>query len=234
MRKIISCVFLGLPLLLGGCVPPPPSGGAEVREDKSWQPEVERLRAEQAALAKRVQQLADNLLLFEGRLQDQQLLLRDLRAMATAQKVTPGGEKTGGLSPAPAIKPPGAAEAKPAAATEVYLQAFADFASGHYPQAISGFENFLRLYPGNDYAGHALYWLGECYYAQKQYAAAVDAFRRTVEQFPQGGKAPEALRQMAGALLQMDRRAEAEEVLKLLRERYPESAAARRPLEKSE
>jgi tol-pal system protein YbgF len=119
----------------------------------------------------------------------------------------------------------------PGSPTEIYLQAFADYASGRFERAIDGFQTFLRHYPHNDYAGNAQYWLGECYYSRQEYALAVAAFRKTVESYPQGGKTPDALLKMATALQQMNEAGQAQEALRLLRSRYPDSPAARKSLE---
>ncbi|MBE0596867.1 MAG: tol-pal system protein YbgF [Desulfuromonadales bacterium] len=219
-----TVTFLLLPILillvLTGCLPPSQLASAPAAGD--GQPELAQLRQEQAELARQMQRLQDNLLLLEGRLHDQQQMLLELRLLSS-QMVTPDGQKAGSGA---AGTPLGAPRA--AAPTEIYLQAFASYASGRCPEAITGFQEFLRLYPGNDYAGHALYWLGECYDSQQQHAAAADAFRQAAERSPQGGKAPEALARLAVSLQKLNHRTEAEEVLRLLRQRYPESAAAKR------
>ena len=111
------------------------------------------------------------------------------------------------------------------------MQAFADYASGRFAQAIDGFKAFLRHYPNNDYAGNAQYWLGECYFARQEYGLAVSSFRKTVEAYPQGGKSPDALLKMSTALQLMNEPDQAQAALRLLRSRYPDSRAARQSLE---
>ena len=228
MRTVtpISALVLSL-VLLGGCVPPPPAR-TPAAPSGDWQPQMNQLRQEQASLTSQMQRLQDNLLLLEGRLRDQQQLLQEMRVLSS-QMVTTDGQKTGPAPSASGAAPRGSA-GRAGTPTEIYLQAFADYASGRCPEAIGGFQEFLRLYPGNDYAGHALYWLGECYDIQQQHAAAADAFRQTAERFPQGGKTPDALLRLASSLQKLNRSTEAEEVLQLLRQRYPDSAAARRSL----
>lgn len=229
MRAVLPIPVLLLTLLLlAGCVPPsavrPPTA-----VDADWQLQMAQLRQEQADQARQLQRLNDNLLLMEGRLRDQQQLLQEVRVL-TSQMVTPGGQKTGSAATLPGAASHSDATNRPASPTEIYLQAFANYASGRCSEAIGGFQEFLRQYPGNDYAGHALYWLGECYDTQQQHAAAADAFRQAVERAPQGGKAPDALLGLAASLQKLNRSTEAEEALLLLRQRYPDSAAARRAL----
>ncbi len=190
-------------ILLPGCslTAPPQCPALPVPRHREVSRELESLREKQEALAAQLQRLQDNLLLAEGRLQDHEQRLQDFRTMLLAQKVTPGGEKTGWSATSEAS----AATGKVAAPTEIYLQAFADYASGRYPQAIAGFDNFLRLYAGSDYAGHAMYWLGECYFAQQQYPTAAAMFQKAVEQYPHSGKAPDALLKLAETLRKLDR-----------------------------
>ena len=57
--------------------------------------------------------------------------------------------------------------------TEVYLQAFGDYASGRYQIATHGFETFLQRFPNNSYASNAQFWLSDCHFNQQQYALAI-------------------------------------------------------------
>ncbi|MFA5517307.1 MAG: tol-pal system protein YbgF [Desulfuromonadales bacterium] len=215
--------------LLAGCtaVAPPSGSLSATSTTPAILHEIQDLRQGQDSLAAQMQRLQDNLLLAESRLLDHEQRLRDFRATILAEKVTPHGEKAG------ATTAPGqmASLGKSAPPTEIYLQAFADYASGRYSQAIAGFDTFLRLHAGNEYAGHAMYWLGECYLAQQQYPTAATVFLKTVDQYPHSGKAPDALLKLAETWRQMDREGQAAEALNRLRQTYPDSAAARRAKE---
>lgn len=227
MRTSILLVpLLCVALLTFGCVVPQPAANPVLVDTK-----LSRLDSDQQDLAQRLERLQDNLTLLEARLLDQQKAIELLRLGAAAQKVTPSGEiatsaptSTGSAAPAGSVSPPGSP-------TELYLQAFADYASGRFTQAIDGFKAFLRNYPTNDYAGNAQYWLGECYFSRQEYGLAVSNFRKTVEAYPQGGKTPDALLKLATALQQMNEPEQAQEALRQLRSRYPDSRAARKSLE---
>lgn len=227
MRALLSVVPLALlGLLTAGCAVPPPAVDLTPVEAK-----LNRLGSDQQELSGQLERLQTNLTLLEARVLDQQKAIEALRQGAAAQKVTPAGEKaTATPSARFATGPTGSGE-PPGSPTEIYLQAFADYASGRVEQAIAGFESFLRHYPNNDYAGNAQYWLGECYYSRQEYGLAVAAFRKMLESYPQGGKAPDALLKMATALRQMNEDGQAEEALRLLRSRYPDSPAAQKSLE---
>jgi tol-pal system protein YbgF len=226
MRIILPAIPLMLVgLLTAGCAVPTPAADLT-----SVQAQLNQLSSDQRNLAGRLERLQDNVTLVEARLLDQRKTIETLRQGAAAQKVTPPGEMAA-RSPATGVVagPPESANA-PGSPTEIYLQAFADYASGRFAPAIEGFQTFLKHYPHNDYAGNAQYWLGECYYSRQEYTLAVAAFRKTVETYPQGGKTPEAQLKLATTLQQMNEAGQAQEALRLLHSRYPDSPAARKSL----
>jgi tol-pal system protein YbgF len=207
---LLSAVFLG-----GCAISPQTPNSSRALND------IARLNNNQQQLGQRIDQLEQQLQLVEARLEDQQAATAKLQQLA-AQKGTAGWQKT---EPASTPKPSTAPQGSP---TELYLKAFADYAAGRYQQAIKGFEAFIDNYPGNDYAGNAQYWLGECYYALEDYQQAVTEFEKTVYQYPESGKAPEALWKMVPALRRLNQFEQAREALQLLLRRYPDSPAAAR------
>lgn len=226
MRALLSAIPLALiGLLTAGCAVPPAVDLTPVET------KLNRLSSDQQELSGQLERLQTNLTLLEARLLDQQKIIEALRRGAAAQKVTPPGEMAVTTSPAAVATGPTGSGNTPGSPTEIYLQAFADYASGRFEQAVAGFEAFLRHYPNNDYAGNAQYWLGECYYSRQEYGLAVTEFRKMLESYPQGGKAPDALLKMATALRQMNEPGHAEEALRLLRSRYPDTPAARKSLD---
>ena len=50
-----------------------------------------------------------------------------------------------------------------------YQAAFDLLKDGKYPEAISGFKQFLTTFPNSALADNAQYWLGEAHYVTKQY-----------------------------------------------------------------
>ena len=201
---------------LGGCAVPsqPPNSSRALNH-------IARLNSTQQQLGQRIDQLQQQLQLVETRLEEQQAATAELQQLA-AQKGTTGWQKAESAAPS---KPSTTPQGSP---TELYLQAFADYAAGRYQQAIKGFDAFIDSYPGNAYAGNAQYWLGECYYALEDYRQAVQAFENTASQYPESGKAPEALLKMVPALRQLNQFEQARDALQLLLQRYPDSPAAAR------
>ncbi len=115
--------------------------------------------------------------------------------------------------------------------TEVYLQAFGDYASGHYQSAISGFDLFLQRFPNNSYASNAQFWLGDCYFNQQQYPLAIQGFERVLNDYQNAPKSPDALLKIAIAQLQLGATDEARQAIDTLGQRYPKSTAVQKAQE---
>jgi tol-pal system protein YbgF len=223
---ILMLISFGLLLTeLTGCAPTRSTNLSPLRN------ELIQLRQLQQQQTVQIDQNHNKLLAVAAQMQKQQNLLSDLRHELATKKVTPAREIAASSRPVfTSATAPTDTDNQGGSATEIYLQAFSDYASGRFEQAIQGFETFLRRHAHSDYAGNAQYWLGECFYAQQQYSQAVKEFQRTVERYPQGNKTPDALLKMASALTQLGQPGRAEEALQVLRSRYPDSPAARKPL----
>ena len=115
--------------------------------------------------------------------------------------------------------------------TEVYLQAFGDYASGRYQSAIYGFESFLQRFPNNSYASNAQFWLGDCYFNQQQYAMAIQEFNRVISDYQGAAKSPDALYKIAVAHLQLGAPEDARNAIDILNQRYPKSSATQKAQE---
>lgn len=115
--------------------------------------------------------------------------------------------------------------------TEVYLQAFGDYASGRYQTAVHGFETFLQRFPNNSYASNAQFWLGDCYFNQQQYPLAIQEFERVLNEYPSAPKNPDALLKIAISQLQLGATDEARQAVDSLSQRYPKSTATQKAQE---
>lgn len=109
---------------------------------------------------------------------------------------------------------------------ELYPQARASYLEEEYETAIKIFSYLLKQYPNHTLAPNARYWLGECFYGQKQYILAVPEFERVVSDFPKSAKAPEAQLKIAYAYSRLGDGKKAMESLKALLKKYPQSPAA--------
>jgi tol-pal system protein YbgF len=98
--------------------------------------------------------------------------------------------------------------------------------AGHYAEARAGFEAFLKDHPDHDYADNAAYWIGECYYAERDWPHALVAFRRVLDSYPKGNKAPDALLKLGFTYLAAGDRASAVQVLEQVTRTYARAEVA--------
>jgi tol-pal system protein YbgF len=122
--------------------------------------------------------------------------------------------------------------AAPLSAMKLYTQSIDLLHQGKHAEAISGLRKFIATYPSHDYADNAQYWLGECYYDQKDYSSALREFRRVVEKYPSGNKAPDALLKVGFTYRQLNEAGKARDVLEQLVKSYPGTDVAKKASER--
>jgi len=110
--------------------------------------------------------------------------------------------------------------------SSVYYTAYSDYIKENYRLAIEGFKQYLRLFPDSGLADNSLYWIGECYYAQKKYAEAVNTFNELISKYRDGDKVPATMLKKSYALLEMGKQSEGNMILKDLISRFPLSEEA--------
>ncbi len=115
---------------------------------------------------------------------------------------------------------------------DAYMKAFGLFGSNNYPAAIAAFESFIKAHPTSEYAGNAQYWIGECYYTQRDYPRALEAFNTVVQKYANGKKVPDALLKVGFTLISLNEPDKARTVLETLVEKYPKSPAAAKARER--
>jgi tol-pal system protein YbgF len=109
------------------------------------------------------------------------------QAAATAEAGV-DGQPTG-----PVPVPPVAAQARSGlSAGRLFQAAMADYASGDYRLAISGFQTLLNDWPTSEQADDAQYYIGYSYLQQKKYPEAIKAFSDVIANYPKGDKVPDA------------------------------------------
>jgi tol-pal system protein YbgF len=75
----------------------------------------------------------------------------------------------------------------------IYDTAYLDMVRGNYDLAMQGFREFLQTGSENELKDNAQYWIGECFYAERNHDEAIAAFQRVVDEYPRGNKVPAAL-----------------------------------------
>jgi tol-pal system protein YbgF len=109
---------------------------------------------------------------------------------------------------------------------ELYHRALEALRAGKHAEAVTGFREFLKLHANHDFADNAQYWLGECFYDQKDYPTAVREFRRVLEKYPQGNKVPDALLKVGFCHLALGSTDVARQTLARLVREFPRHGAA--------
>lgn len=115
---------------------------------------------------------------------------------------------------------------------ESYVKAFGLFSANNYREAIAAFEEFIRINPSNEYAGNARYWIGECYYTQKDYPLALVSFQNVIDKYPNGNKVADAMLKVAFSHISMNEPDKAKLVLESLVRKFPKSPAAAKARER--
>ncbi len=207
--------------LLAACTPPPTAP-----PPSNLSLDMRRLQSAMERQEHTIQSLSGQITELESRLQRQAEELEQLR-QAPQQPLTVSQ---------PVQASPGQGEAAAplqtdGSPTEIYLQAFADYASGRYQAATHGFTTFLQRFPNNSYASNAQFWLGDCYFNQQQYPQAIQEFTRVLNDYPNAPKSPDALLKIATAQLQLGATVEARQTVDTLNRRFPKSPATQKALE---
>ncbi len=207
--------------LLSACTQPP-----TVNCSNNLTLEMSRLHSSLNSQQRTMQSLSRQVAELENKLQHQAEEIEQLRqAPQQVQAGYPSARtpRAHGVATAPVQ-----GEGSP---TEVYLQAFGDYASGRYQSAIYGFETFLQRFPNNSYASNAQFWLSDCYFNQQQYPLAIQEFERVLNDYPSAPKNPDALYKIAIAQLQLGATDEARQAVDTLSRRYPKSTATQKAQE---
>jgi tol-pal system protein YbgF len=108
-----------------------------------------------------------------------------------------------------------------------YQAAFDLLKDGKYPEAISGFKQFLTTFPTSALADNAQYWLGEAHYVTKAYPDALRDFRTVLEKYPDSRKTPDALLKIGFCNYELKNWPEARSALNQVVQRFGDTTAAR-------
>jgi len=148
-----------------------------------------------------------------------------------APAAQPGSAPAQGPAAGPAEKEgAGATAAPPGAAgggSDLYRQAYADYAKGNPDRGLQELDEFIRLHPADDLADDAEFLAGEIYFSQGKYPESVAAYDRLLKEHAGGDKAPAAYLKKGLALLEMNRTADAVIQLQHVVTAYPKSDEAR-------
>lgn len=109
-------------------------------------------------------------------------------------------------------------------ADNLYDQSLTDLKKNNIESAISGFQEYLKLFPGSKLADNAEYWLAECFYKQQKFNLAIKHFQMVIDRFPDGNKAPAAKLKLGYTYCNIGDYNKSLTYLKTIMEKYPDSA----------
>jgi tol-pal system protein YbgF len=112
-------------------------------------------------------------------------------------------------------------------AKRAYDAALALVNARQYGPGLDALTAFLVKWPDHPYVDHAMYWRGECYFAQGDFAHALEQFEGVLARFPAGMKAPDALLKLGMCHQKLGHSAQARASFDRLVQDYPQSDAAR-------
>ncbi len=164
---------------------------------------------------------------LEQSIQSLQNQLQNVQSPAPAGSAPqPGGEagpQQGGASNGPGG---GAAMNAAPPLQQTYQSALADFNAGKYPLATSEFQDVIKYYPMDPFAGSAQFYLGEIAYRLHNYDDAVSSYNIVLEQFSGSSKAPAAQLHKGMSLIALNKRESGVHELRSLIQRYPQTPEA--------
>ncbi len=186
-----------LAVLISGCA----RYKAEDAMLKSIQEKMSEMNQRMESLRLKLKDLEDAIFILNDRvkeMENKQALLQNqlqrIKEHMLASTQHPKQKKVQGSKPSSSLS---AASKKIMSPENLYRRAYDLIMSTKYDKAIKLLLEFLQDFPQHSLADNAAYWLGECYYTQKDYESALNYFLMVIEDYPNGNKVPDALLKLA-------------------------------------
>jgi len=186
------------------------------RLDSLFRSNVEQSRKLNADFAAYVARLDERMQMVEARLEDAITLINrasgaiESRSGRSVQQ--PSGDTTGSS---------GGQESGQMDCQKVYNAAYFDVVKQNYDLAIKGFQNYLNECSKTALADNAQYWIGECYYLQKQYESAETEFKKMIDNYPTSERLSAAKLKMAKSMYNQRFKTKAKEIFEQIIKDYP-------------
>jgi tol-pal system protein YbgF len=174
-----------------------------------------------------VDELKTRIAKLEKSISDLQNQLQNVQSPPPGGASAPAeGGPQGSAAPAPGGNGAPAMSSTTPPLQESFQAAVSDFNAAKYPLATSEFQDVIRFYPMDPYAGTAQFYLGEIAYRQKNYDEAVRSYNIVLEQFSGSSKAPAAQLHKGLALIDLNKRDAGVHELRSLIQRHPQTPEA--------
>ena len=105
--------------------------------------------------------------------------------------------------------------------SEVFEMAHSDYRNGNFELAVDGFKMYREQFPESPLVDDSLYWIGECFFSQKNYEKTIEQFNELILNYPRGDKVPAAYLKKGLCLVELGKMDEALSVFKLLVSKFP-------------
>jgi tol-pal system protein YbgF len=126
-----------------------------------------------------------------------------------------------------AIAPPVAQPANPGISPQrLYEMAWADYSTGQWSLAITGFDTYIKTFPRSDLADDAQFYIGETLYNDGRFADAVGAYDQAMGTYPTGDIVPEAQYKRGLALDRLGDTEQARQAFQTIVDEFPDSRMA--------
>jgi tol-pal system protein YbgF len=126
-----------------------------------------------------------------------------------------------------AREPPPAGEPSSQKAMEaLYKSALQTYERKEFAAAREQFKAFLTVYPKSELSDNAQFWIGECFYSEKDYEKAIIAYDDVIKKYPKGTKVPAAILKQALCWLELGDKTFARSLLTRVIKDYPSSDQA--------
>ena len=109
----------------------------------------------------------------------------------------------------------------------VYAAAYSTFKNGQYTKAREAFQDFLTAHPTGEYSDNAQFWIGECYFFEKNYEKAILEYEKVTKKFPSSNKVPYALLKQGLCFQNLGDKVSARLLLQQVIKDYPNTNQAR-------
>ena len=185
------------------------------------------LTREMQALAGKLEDANRRLTQLSQQIAESQAHAGSAPAFAPPTAPAPGGAPAAGAGPGPVAAPGAAPRGGGITPAELFAQATADYQRGRYDLSRQGFEDYVEKFPRTDLSDDALYWVGECWSAQKKPREAIAAFDKLFRSYPQSDKAPAAHLKKGIAHLELGEKAQAMVELNFVVNQFPGSDEAK-------
>jgi len=110
---------------------------------------------------------------------------------------------------------------------KTYAEAYKTFREGDYKGAREKFREFVKIFPATEYSDNAQFWIGECYYFEKNYEKAILEYENVIKNYPKGNKVPNALLKQALSFMKLGDKSSAKLLLQRVIKEYPNTSSAR-------